>query len=81
MSPLKKRMQELNVTVLESAYGPDAEESEERSMRMTDLNISEIKPRPEEEVMRAQYHKLRLQKETKFSTGKGSITGLSIMSS
>eukprot|EP01022_Parablepharisma_sp_SALTPOND_P016111 TRINITY_DN2328_c0_g1_i1.p1 TRINITY_DN2328_c0_g1~~TRINITY_DN2328_c0_g1_i1.p1 ORF type:complete len:2092 (+),score=299.17 TRINITY_DN2328_c0_g1_i1:7740-14015(+) len=67
-------MQELNVTVLEGTDQFDLDDYEDP------LNVSEIKPRPEEEMMRAQYHKMRIQRESRFSTGKDSITGLSIMS-
>ncbi len=93
ISPMRKRLQELNVTVLQEENIEDDQNYMDEESRITagapemmmrpmaDLNVSEIKPNPEEELMRAQYKKMRMQRETIFSTGKSSITGLSIMSS
>ena len=77
-------MQELNVTVLEGAsqdLGPGNDFPSGDSRLLSDLNVSEVRVPPEEELMKAQYQKLRMQHESIFSTGKNSITGLSIMSS
>ncbi len=81
-------MHELNVSVAESALrdqsqDPVNDSSDVPSKLLSDLNVSEVHASVvvEEELMKAQYQRLRSQHETMFSVGKNSITGLSIMSS
>ena len=48
---------------------------------LKNLNMSAIQPQREEVAVRGQLRNLRLQRDAIFSTGKSSITGMSIMSS